>query len=165
MKPTVYLETTIPSLLTAHPSRDLQTAAQQLVTRDWWATRERYQLCVSAEVLREAGRGDPRAAAERLAAIADCVILPVTDEAERLTERIIASRVIPQRALRDAIHIGMATAHQVDYLLTWNCRHIANASIQQRLTRVCQTEGFELPVICTPHELLGTSPKDENENG
>jgi hypothetical protein len=159
MKPKVYLETTIPSLLTAWPSRDLIIAADQQVTRDWWAIRHRYQLCVSAEVLREAGRGDAGAAAQRLAAISDCIILPVTNEAERLTERIIATGLIPARALRDAIHIGMATVHEVDFLLTWNCRHIANASIQQGLRKVCHEAGFEIPVICTPHGLLGTSPK------
>jgi len=159
MKPKVYLETTIPSLLTAWSSRDLIIAADQQVTRDWWETRHRYQLCVSAEVLREAGRGNAEAAAQRLATISDCIILPVTDDAERLTERIIAAGLIPARALRDAIHIGMATAHEVDFLLTWNCRHIANASIQQGLRRVCDEAGFEMPVICTPHGLLGTSPK------
>jgi hypothetical protein len=159
MKPKVYLETTIPSLLTAWPSRDLIIAADQQVTRDWWDTRHRYELFVSAEVLREAGRGDAQAAAQRLAAISDCIILPVTDEAERLTKRIVATGVIPARALRDAIHIGMATAHAVDFLLTWNCRHIANAAIQQALRKACHAAGFEMPVICTPHELLGTSPK------
>lgn len=159
MKPTVYVETTIPSLLTAWPSRDLIIAADQQVTRDWWQTRRRYELCVSAEVLREAGRGDAEAAAQWLAALADCLILPVTNEAELLTEHIVNTGLIPPRALRDAIHIGMATAHAMDFLLTWNCRHIANASIQQRLRKVCTEAGFEMPVICTPHGLLGTSPK------
>jgi hypothetical protein len=101
---------------------------------------------------------DAEAAAQRLAAISDCIILPVTGEAERLTERIIATGVIPARALRDAIHIAMATVHAVNYLLTWNCRHIANATIQKALRKACQEAGFEMPVICTPHELLGTSP-------
>jgi hypothetical protein len=159
MKPTVYIETTIPSLLTAWPNRDVEIAAQQIATQDWWKTRANYELCVSEEVLREAGRGDAAAAAQRLAAIADCIILPVTREAEMLTERIVATGLIPPRALRDAIHIGVSTAHGVDFLLTWNCRHINNAVIQQRLRGVCRAAGFEMPVICTPHGLLGTSPK------
>lgn len=159
MKPTVYIETTIPSLLTAWPNRDVEILAQQVATREWWNTRGNYELCVSEEVLREAGRGDADAAAQRLAALADCTILPVTREAEELTGRIVATGLIPPRALRDAIHIGMSTAHGVDFLVTWNCRHINNATIQQRLRGVCRAAGFEMPVICTPHGLLGTSPK------
>jgi hypothetical protein len=159
MKPTVYIETTIPSLLTAWPSRDVEVLAQQVATREWWGRRSRYELCVSEEVLREAGRGDANAAAQRLAVIADCIILPVTSEAEKLTERIVSTGLIPPRALRDAIHIGMSAAHRVDFLLTWNCRHINNAISQRRLRGVCRAAGFELPVICTPHGLLRTSPK------
>ena len=159
MKPSVYLETTSPSLLTAWPNRDVQIAAQQVSTREWWETRSRYELCISEEVLREAGRGDADAAAQRLAALADCLILPVTAEAEELTARIVATGLIPPRALRDAIHIGVSAAHWVDFLLTWNCRHINNAITQQRLRGICRAAGFELPVICTPNGLLGTSPK------
>ena len=159
MKPTVYIETTIPSLLTAWPNRDVEIAAQQLATREWWETRSRYELCISEEVLREAGRGDSDAAAQRLAALADCLILPVTREAEELTARILDTGLIPPRALRDAIHIGVSAVHRVEFLLTWNCRHINNAVIQQRLRGVCRAAGFELPVICNPNGLLGTSPK------
>ena len=159
MKPTVYIETTIPSLLTAWPNRDVEIAAQQLATIAWWETRSRYELCISEEVLREAGRGDSDAAAQRLAALADCLILPVTREAEELTARILDTGLIPPRALRDAIHIGVSAVHRVDFLLTWNCRHINNAVIQQRLRGVCRAAGFELPVICNPNGLLGTSPK------
>ncbi len=159
MKPTVYIETTIPSLLTAWPSRDLLIAAAQAATREWWETRDRYELCVSEEVLREAGRGDAAAAAQRLAAIGDCIILPVTGDVERLTERILDAGLIPSRAIRDAIHIAVTAVHRVDYLLTWNCRHINNATIQRRLEAVCRAAGHELPVICTPNGLLGSSPK------
>jgi hypothetical protein len=159
MKPTVYIETTIPSLLTAWSSRDIEILAQQVATREWWEKRGDYELCLSEEVLREAGRGDPDAAAQRLAAIADCVILPLTGEVEDLTARILQTGLIPPRAVRDAIHIAVSAVHGVDFLLTWNCRHINNAIIQQRLRGVCSAAGFELPVICTPHGLLGTSPK------
>jgi len=114
MKPTVYIETTIPSLLTAWPSRDLLIAAAQAATREWWETRDRYELCVSEEVLREAGRGDAAAAAQRLAAIGDCIILPVTGDVERLTERILDAGLIPSRAIRDAIHIAVTAVHRVD---------------------------------------------------
>ena len=159
MKPTVYIETTIPSLLTAWPSRDVEIAAQQAATREWWETRAKYELCISEEVLREAARGDAAAAAQRLAALGDCIILPVTVEVERLTERILATGLIPPRALRDAIHIAVTAVHRADFLLTWNCRHINNATIQRQLDRVCHAAGHELPVICTPNGLLGSSPK------
>ncbi len=155
MKPKVYLETTIPSLLTAWPSRDVEIAAQQLATRDWWDTRRsHFELFVSPEVLGEASQGDAEAARLRLHAIATVPVLAVSDEVEALTGRIQTTGLIPERATRDAAHIAFATVHEMDFLLTWNCRHIHNAMISRRLAGVCAAMGFTLPVICTPRELM-----------
>ena len=155
MKPTVYSETTIPSLLTAWPNRDVEIAAQQLATREWWEKRRAaFDLYVSQEVLKEAARGDAEAARDRLTALAECRILAVTDTAERLTERILSTGLIPARAASDAVHIGYAAAHGMDFLLTWNCRHILNAVIERRLAGVCQAMELTLPVLCTPSELM-----------
>lgn len=134
MKPTVYIETTIPSLLTAWPSGDLRIAAQQVDTRDWWEKRRQaFDLYVSQEVLKEAARGDADAARDRLASLAECRVLMATDTAEALTERILSTGLIPPRAASDAVHIGYAAAHGMDFLLTWNCRHILNKVIERRL--------------------------------
>ena len=160
MKPTVYIETTIPSLLTAWPNRDLEIAAQQVSTREWWEKRRgAYDLYVSREVLKEAGRGDAEAARLRLDALAACQVLAVTDEAETLAARILFTGLIPARAAADAVHIAYAAAHGMDFLLTWNCRHILNAVIERRLAGVCKAMGLSLPVLCTPHELMSDFPK------
>jgi len=155
MQPTVYIETTIPSLLTAWPSGDLQIAAQQVATRDWWETRRGdFELYVSPEVLDEASRGNAEAARLRLEAVANLPVLAVTDDVEELTRRILATGLIPLRATRDAAHIAFASVHGMDFLLTWNCRHIHNAMISRRLSGVCAAMGFTLPVLCTPRELM-----------
>jgi hypothetical protein len=155
MKPTVYLETTIPSLLTARPSRDVEIAALQLATREWWETRRaHFALFVSAEVLSEAAQGDAEAARARLECVANLPVLPVTADVEELTRQILDTGLIPRRAARDAAHIAFATVYGMDFLLTWNCRHIHNAMISRRLAGVCAALGFSLPVLCTPRELM-----------
>lgn len=155
MKPKVYLETTIPSLLTAWPSRDLIVAADQQATRDWWDNRrQNFELFVSPEVLDEAGQGDVEAARLRLEAINTLPVLAVTAEVEELTRAVLATGLIPPRATRDAAHIAFASVHEMDFLLTWNCRHIHNAMISRRLAEVCSAQGFALPVLCTPRELM-----------
>jgi hypothetical protein len=160
MKPTVYIETTIPSLLTAWPNRDVEILAQQVATREWWEKRRQaFDLYVSQEVLKEAARGDVGAARDRLAALAECQILAATDMAETLTERIISAGLIPARAASDAVHIGYAAAHGMDFLLTWNCRHILNKTIERQLADVCRGIGLPLPVLCTPSELMATRPE------
>ena len=155
MKPKVYIETIILSLLTAWPSRDLIIAADQQSTRDWWENHSQgFELFVSPEVLGEAAQGDPEAARQRLAAVAALPVLAVTEEVEELTRVILNAGLIPPRATRDAAHIAFACVHQMDFLLTWNCRHIHNAMISRRLAGVCSAHGFTLPVVCTPRELM-----------
>ena len=155
MKPTVYIETTIPSLLTAWPSRDVSIAGQQQTTRDWWnARRKKYELYVSVFVLDEISQGDATAAAARLAALEECQVLPYPPEAQALSAALLASRLIPAKAQTDAAHIATAAVHGMDFLLTWNCRHIANAAIVEKLRDICTKEGYSAPVICTPHELM-----------
>jgi hypothetical protein len=155
MKPKVYLETTIPSLLTAWPSRDVLIAGQQQATRDWWDERRKhYELFVSVLVMEESRRGDGTAVADRLKALQECQILPFPPEAEALARALLASRLIPAKSEADAAHIAIAAVHGMDFLLTWNCRHIANATIVEKVREICQQEGFPAPVICTPHELM-----------
>lgn len=155
MKPTVYIETTIPSLLTAWPSRDVVIAGQQQATRDWWKERRRkYELYVSVLVLDEIRQGDATAAAARLAAMDECQVLPFPPEAQELSRALLASRLIPSKAQADAAHIATAAVHGLDFLMTWNCRHIANAAIVEKLRAICVGEGYSAPVICTPHEMM-----------
>src|SRR5437016_2539333 len=125
MKPRIYLEK-VPSYLTAWPSRDLVRAAHQQITREWWAHRGAFELYSSRLVVPECQAGDPQAAADRLAALAGVPLLEPTPDAAALAEALVRGIPLPDRAAADALHIAIAAAHGVDYLLTWNCTHIAN---------------------------------------
>ena len=152
----VYIETTIPSYLTARPSRDILQAARQQLTREWWdVERRNYDLCISQIVLDEAAAGDAEAAQRRLAVIDTLPLLDLTFEVDGLAETIMQSGLLPASASRDAVHIAVAAVHQVHFLLTWNCRHIANATIFRDLQHIIMSAGYDVPVICTPEELLG----------
>lgn len=155
MKPKVYLETTIPSLLTAWPSRDLIIAADQQVTKEWWRTRRAdFELFVSQVVLDEAAEGDKAAASERLAQIERLPVLEVNADVERVARTVLKTGLIPAKASNDALHLAVAAVHRMHFLLTWNCRHLANAAIGGELAAACQQAGFEMPVICTPRALI-----------
>jgi hypothetical protein len=156
MKPRLYLETTVPSYLTSRPSRDLIIAAHQQITRDWWEKRRGdFEIYISQFVLDEAGAGDPSAARERLKALRSLSLLDITPEVAVLTSGILASGRIPRKAATDAAHIAIAAVHGMDFLVTWNCVHIANAVIVKVLVSICREHGCECPVICTPEALLG----------
>ena len=155
MKPKVYLETTIPSLLTGWPSRDLVTAADQQVTREWWQTRRHdFELFVSELVEEEAARGDKQAAVERLALVRSLPLLEINADVERVARAVLQSGLVPAKAANDALHLAVATVHRMHFLLTWNCRHLANAAIAGGLATACHKAGYEMPVICTPRELM-----------
>lgn len=155
MLPTVYLETTIPSYLTARPSNDLAKAARQAATRLWWDTqRSKYSCFVSQLILDEAGRGDPEAARLRLEVLAGIPRLDLTDEELRLAKRLLSRRALPAHALEDALHIAVSAVHRMEYILTWNFRHIANARTMRTIRRVCEETGHPCPEICTPDQFL-----------
>lgn len=155
-KKTVYIETTVVSYLTARPTSDLVAAAWQKITVDWWAARrQRFKLCASEITVDEAGRGDAAARARRLAVLADVVLLPVTNAAIELSKALVAGGALPARAENDALHVAVAVVHGVDYLLTWNFRHLDNAETKPVIRSVCTRYGYATPEICTPGELMG----------
>ena len=154
MASSVYIETTIVSYLT-RPSRDLVQRAHQQLTRRWWRTRRsQFDLYVSPLVLQEAAGGDALRARKRLAALNAVPVLDATPDAMRLAEALAAAGAVPTQAVVDATHIAIATVHGMAYLLTWNCAHIANATMRTSIETICRTEGYEPPVLCTPEELL-----------
>ena len=155
MKPRVYIETSIPSYLTARRSRDLIATANQELTQEWWETRkDDFYLVISEFVLREASAGDPIAASNRLAAISGIPELNITDEVGLLARILIEQVPIPEKAQLDAFHIAVAAVHGIDYLLTWNCTHIKNAVLRPIIEAICLSQSYEPPIICTPQELL-----------
>lgn len=150
----VYVETTVVSYLTAWPSNDPVRDGHQSITREWWDDRPGdFELVTSQVVLREAGAGDASAAAERLSALAALPLLDVTEAVEDFALQLAEELQLPERAGADAIHIAIAAVHGVEYLLTWNCRHIANAVLRPRIEDTCRRHGYEPPIICTPEEL------------
>lgn len=155
MKPRVYLETTVISYLTAWRSPQLVMAAQQEATRSWWdEERHHFDLFVSEIVTEEAAAGDAEAAKRRLDLLEGIPELQITDKARELARTLISRRRLPDKAALDALHIAVAAANGMDYLLTWNCRHIANATIQNALRGISEEAGCALPIICTPLELI-----------
>jgi len=155
MKPKVYIETTIISYLTAHPSRDLIIAGHQQITHEWWqTTRSDFAVVGSQLVVREAGAGDPAAAQERLALLGGLTLLEITEEALALAQHILQTRAIPVSFPEDALHVAVAVVNGIEYLLTWNYKHLANAGMRSRIETACRDLGYEAVIICTPEELL-----------
>jgi len=155
MNSSVYLETSIIGYLASRPSRDLVTAANQQLTHDWWNDhRQHFDLYVSEPVVAECTAGDPRAAQQRLETMTDLPLLDTTQQAEDLANRLIQQIPLPENAEVDALHIAIATVNGMDYLLTWNCAHLANASLQHRIEAICRSAGYDPPTICTPQQLM-----------
>ena len=155
MKPKLYLETTIASYLTAWPSRDLVMAANQETTREWWATRRGdFEIFVSQIVIKESSAGDEDAAKRRLLVLESFPRLDITEDVEALAATLMMEVPLPPKAQADALHIAVAAVHHINYLLTWNCTHIANATLRSRIEAVCREAGYEPPVVCTPQEML-----------
>ena len=156
MAASVYLETTIISYLAALPSRDLVVAAHQEITRQWWRDRRRdFDVFVSALVVREVRAGDPDGVRRRLEILEGIPSLGLTEEARALGRRLVETGAVSYTARADSLHIAVATVHGVDYLVTWNCRHIANAESRSRIVRTCHLLGYAAPILCTPEELMG----------
>ncbi len=161
MRKSVYIETSIPSYLTARPSRDVRVLAWQQLTTQWWEeARNDYDLFTSELVLVEASAGHPDAASRRLEALMDIPELTIDDEIEQLAGSLMAEGGVPTSAEADAVHIAVAVVHNIDYLLTWNCRHINNAAMKTTIREICNRAGYSCPEICTPMELLEESEQN-----
>jgi len=154
-KPTVYVETTVIGHIAARQQADIIVAARQLSSQRWWDLRDRYRLVVSQIVVDECAAGDSSAATDRLSLIRDLSVLAVSAEAKQLAEGLILNRGIPASEPRDALHISLAAVNGIEYLVTWNFRHIANAQTRTAIERICRTHGYVPPLICSPDELLG----------
>jgi hypothetical protein len=155
MKSTVYIETSIFGYLAMRRSGLLLVAANQQITHDWWDNyRERYELFVSRFVVNECSAGDPVAAQERLVFLEGIRLLRVSKAAKDLSTFILDGVPLPEKASVDALHISIAATNSIEFLLTWNCTHIANPALRKRIERICREEGYDPPVICTPQELM-----------
>ncbi len=157
----IYIETSIVSYLTARPSNNLIAAAWQKETIDWWEKQKgRFELYISEVVIEEASRGDEFAASRRLAALEDIAVIELNKASIELSKVLISSGGIPKNALDDALHVAIASIHNMDFLLTWNCRHIDNAEMKPKIRQIVEKHGYQCPEIATPIELMGV---DEND--
>lgn len=155
MKPSVYLETSVIGYLTSRPSRDIVTVAHQQITSEWWKDqRAKFDLFISQFVLQETGSGNQEFAAKRLALVQNIPILPATPEALALAQLLTKNGPLPRKSEVNALHLAIAAVNSVNYLLTWNSKHIANAAMRPRIEVLCRQSGYEPPIICTPEELM-----------
>jgi len=155
MKPSVYLETSVIGYLAMRPSSQVVTAGNQEITRNFWDNhRWRFELVISLAVLDECQAGDPVAVMEREQFLADIPILDVTADVYELADLLVSGIPLPEKARVDAVHIAVAAVNGVDYLVTWNCKHIANPSLRGIIERQCRLRGFVAPEICTPLQLI-----------
>jgi len=151
---TAYIETTIPSYYTARSARSLLQASRQVATQEWWDSGcSGFDLVTSTETLNECGEGDPEMARARLALLQGMRILPVTESAAGLARTLVASGLVPAIASPDAVHIALASVHGIDFLVTWNFKHIANPHLRERMRTAIGHAGFPMPVMCSPEEL------------
>jgi predicted nucleic acid-binding protein len=156
MKKSVYIETTIVSYLTGRPSRDVIRAARQAITKRWWNDRRQdFDLFVSEAVFEEARKGDKRAAERRKRVLERLTRLDISGEAVELAAALVENGSMPRKAAGDALHLAVAAAQDIDFLLTWNFRHLANAEMMSRMASVVAAMGYRVPVVCTPEELMG----------
>jgi hypothetical protein len=162
MKMRVYVETSIFSFLTSKPSRNILSAAWQSLTIEWWETRrDDFDLFISELVREEGQRGDPDAAAKRIAAMKDIPFLHMTEAAALLAKKLVFPGPLAPKAADDALHLALSAIHKMDFLLTWNCRHIDNAEIKPKVRKIINTQGYDMPEICTPQELRGEENYEE----
>jgi PIN domain len=153
--PSVYLETTVIGHIAARQQADIIVAARQLSSRSWWDMREKYRLVVSQIVIDECSAGDSNAAIERLQLIEGIQVIAISPEARNLADQLMYRHGIPETEPRDALHISIAAVNGIQYLLTWNFRHIANAETRVTIEQICRDCGYTPPSICSPDELLG----------
>jgi hypothetical protein len=151
----VYIETSVISYLAARLSRDVVVVGHQQITQEWWDVRKEWELYVSSLVHSEAKSGDIEAATRRVALLENIPPLELTTAVYNLANQLVVGAALPAKAKEDAFHIAIATVHGMDYLLTWNCKHIANATMRSKIFSICEKAGYQPPVICTPEELLG----------
>ncbi|OQY41688.1 MAG: DNA-binding protein [Anaerolineaceae bacterium 4572_78] len=155
MKSNVYIETSVVSYLTSRASRNLIIAAYQQVTHEWWDTQKHnFDVFISQLVLQEASSGDEHAVKRRLQILENIPSLALQNDAVVLANELVQKKAIPEKAMEDALHVAVATTNGMDYLLTWNFKHIANAVMRHKIEYICRENGYEPPVLCSPQELL-----------
>lgn len=164
MPHSIFIETTIPSYYVSRPSRNILQFARQELTREWWdSQRHQFDLFTSQLVLDEAAEGEPAKASERLQLLAGLGLLGITEKVEALAIELVRRGIVPPVAGRDAFHLAAAGVHRMDFLLTWNCKHIANPFIADRLQSCFSEMQAHLPTICTPEQFIADDDNNSQD--
>ena len=151
----VYVESTIISYLAARPSSDPIVKAHQFISEKWWSERRaKFDLVISEQVILEIEAGDPEAAQRRVSLARDIPIVRLNADVEALASRLVRVGAVPATSIEDVTHIAAATVHGAEYLITWNCRHIPNATVRNLIEKTCWESGYVACIICTPEELM-----------
>ena len=154
-KPKVYVETTVVSYLVARPSHDTTLASRQQATRQLWEEHfDNFDFIISNVVVSEVREGDPIAAQRRLEVLANLTVLDMSPEANTLAQNLMDAGAVPENLRPDAQHIAIATVNNIEYLISWNYKHIVNEMKRQLINQVCRASGFQPPLLCTPAELI-----------
>lgn len=154
MKPTIYLDSSLPSYWLPQGD-DPIVQARHLLTRRWWVDElPRFEVFISQVVLDEISGGDPRRAAERLALVREFPMLDIDQEVERAAKHYVDNFAMPRRNMRDAFHLALAAVHEIEYLVTWNYAHLANASKRAHIEALNRRLHLSSPIICSPEELM-----------
>ncbi len=151
----IYIESSVISYITARPSRDVVTSARQTVTLEWWEEyKDSFESFISDLVVEEISSGDLLAAKRRLSVIKKIPVLETTENATKLAKKLITERVVPESSAEDALHISIAAVQKIDFLLTWNFKHINNAYTRDKIAKVIMQWNYSCPVLCSPEELI-----------
>ena len=152
---TVYIESSVISYITARPNRDIVTSARQAITIEWWEEyRNSFDTFISELVIEEVGSGDLVAAKKRLSIVKNIPVLEATENSTILARALIIRGAVPESSTEDAIHIGIAAVQNMDFLLTWNFKHINNANTRDRISEVITHLNYRCPILCSPEELI-----------
>ena len=155
MKESIYIETSVVSYYVSKPSRDIIVLAHQQITSEWWPKAvKRFDVYISEVVVEEAAAGNKESAEQRLNELKGFPSLALTEKVEKIAQIYMEKLSIPKKALRDAAHLAVASVHNIDYLVTWNCAHLANGEIIKKLLKINEKLSIKTPVICTPEELM-----------
>jgi hypothetical protein len=162
-KKSVYIESTIPSYATARESSNALNLIRCAMTRDFWEyERHKYRFCVSQTVLDECGKGDPEAVRRRLDLIDDIEKLPEPEGIKALADRYQALLSIPDRAAPDCTHLAYCVYHRIDFLLTWNCKHLGPVT-REKVRAYNSDHGLWTPLLVTPETIRNSGRRSDYE--
>lgn len=154
MKKTVYIETSVVSYLVADMSDNIRIGSHQLSTRDFWQQLPDFDISISDTVIEEASKGDENKAQQRLLRIRDFRVLEIDEPTQALAIQIIKAGAIPTKFPEDALHIAVAAINDIDFIVTWNFKHINNPFMMRKISEVVTGKGYSMPVICSPEEFM-----------